>query len=525
VATCALKRGVHHFPTQFTLELCKWDLLQRIALENVNTFQQKMKTKYQNLACSRPGRRLSKALQIRPGAGVSQVTDNTHTTMRMQWLIFAGVVLALLSILDSQLATAFAQGSLAPPGPPAPMMKSLDQIEPRTPISSAPFTISQPGSYYLTTNLTVNSGDAIIIATSGVTLDLNGFTISSTVSNAAGTGILLNSGSLRNITIANGFVQGGVTNDGTGVYSGSGFSSGIEYSSLPAPVNVMVSRVSVSGCLNDGIVLGSLGESTVVESCTVRTVGGYGIYASTVKQSSAIDCGSDAISGSQVSDCRGESSGGVGVNATSAQNCFGSSGGSVAGVIADIALNCRGYSYSGNGVWVTSAQNCFGYSYGSGYGVYANSAHNCTGISAGSGFACGVRAIYTAENCYGSSGGYGLLAGTAHNCYGSCNSVGIGLSADDAHNCSGTSGGTGVLATTAENCYGRATGDAADDVGLRAETALNCYGKGHGSYGIYATGIAIGCSAVSDTGTALYAYIANSCLAASQSIIYKYNMP
>jgi hypothetical protein len=41
-----------------------------------------------------------------------------------------------------------AQGSLTPPpGAPAPTMKTLDQIEARTPISSAPFTISAPGSY------------------------------------------------------------------------------------------------------------------------------------------------------------------------------------------------------------------------------------------------------------------------------------------------------------------------------------------------------------------------------------------
>src|SRR5262249_37026265 len=145
---------------------------------------------------------LKKALRIRPGAGVSLVMDDTHAIMRMQRLFFAGVVLAQLSTLDSQLATAFAQGSLTPPGPPGPTMKSLDQLESRAPISSAPFTISQPGSYYLTTNLTVNNGDAITIATNGVTLDLNGFTISSTFSNGTGTGILLSSG-LQNITIAN----------------------------------------------------------------------------------------------------------------------------------------------------------------------------------------------------------------------------------------------------------------------------------------------------------------------------------
>jgi hypothetical protein len=42
-------------------------------------------------------------------------------------------------------------------------MKSLDQIEARTPISSAPFTISAPGSYYLTTNLTTAVSNAILI--------------------------------------------------------------------------------------------------------------------------------------------------------------------------------------------------------------------------------------------------------------------------------------------------------------------------------------------------------------------------
>src|ERR1051325_5982475 len=78
-----------------------------------------------------------------------------------------------------------AQGNLAPPGAPAPTMKSLAQIEPRTPISSLPFSITQPGSYYLSGNLTGTTG--ITIAASGVTLDLNGFELVG----GAGSGILV----------------------------------------------------------------------------------------------------------------------------------------------------------------------------------------------------------------------------------------------------------------------------------------------------------------------------------------------
>ena len=53
-----------------------------------------------------------------------------------------------------------------------------------------PFGISQPGSYVLTSNLTVSDPDtdAIHIATDDVTLDLGGFTISGPVSCTGGTG-------------------------------------------------------------------------------------------------------------------------------------------------------------------------------------------------------------------------------------------------------------------------------------------------------------------------------------------------
>ncbi len=371
-----------------------------------------------------------------------------------------GLALAL-STLNPQLSTCLAQGSLTPPGAPAPTMKTLAQIEARTPISSAPFTISVPGSYYLTTNLTVRSGDAIAIATNGVTLDLNGFTLSSTANPAAGSGVRINSG-LRNLTILNGFIQGGVTNN-AGTYGGPGFEYGISYPS-GAPLNTRVVGVAVAGCQYYGIYLG-FGESTVVESCTVRTVGGLGIVATTIKNSTASDCGGTAISGKQVSDCRGQSSSGIGLSAITAQNCYGQSSSDI-GLYAYTALNCYGFSSSANGLSASTAQNCYGYS------------SSGTALSA-----------YTAQNCYGYS-----------------------------------SSGAGLYAETAQNCYGYSIGA----TGLYADrTAIGCYGSSpSGPRGLYALS-ANTCVGYRSGGRAIEAIVANGCFAISGTnfITYKYNMP
>lgn len=196
---------------------------------------------------------------------------------------FLAVILTL--VISTMLI--FGQGSLTPPGAPTPTMKSLDQIEARKVISSAPFIINASGSYYLTNNLSVSSGDAITISVNNVSLNLNGFTISGTAASATGNAIKMSSG-VRNITITNGIINSGVTVSG-GTYSGPGFVSGIGFNGT-APANVRVSNITVSGVLANGIYLDING--TLVQNCLVDTAGANGIYAATVTDSFAGNCGS-----------------------------------------------------------------------------------------------------------------------------------------------------------------------------------------------------------------------------------------
>ena len=70
-----------------------------------------------------------------------------------------------------------------------------------TPIDSVPFTITEPGSYYLTRSMTIDSGNAITIDSSDVTLDLMGHTLDGLDSASFG---IQGAVSTRNIRIQNG---------------------------------------------------------------------------------------------------------------------------------------------------------------------------------------------------------------------------------------------------------------------------------------------------------------------------------
>lgn len=417
--------------------------------------------------------------------------------MKTSRQLLAGLV--LISALCLQPSALHAQGSLTPPpGAPGPTMLTLSQVEPRTPINTLSgdsqdlYVINRPGSYYLTANITaMGSINAISINTNGVSVDLGGFTISSTGAN--GTAILLVGNPATgignaDITISNGHITGSVTNN-AGTYGGPGFNNGISYNIPGTPYNVRVSGVSVSGCQNFGIFLGT-GNSTVAESCTVNTVGSLGIQASGVFHSTAVQCGAEAIYADTATDCYG--------------NCTGYSDGMVVSYAAD---NCFASSSSGSGLLASIAHNCMAMGSGTGDGLDAVTASDCYGYCSGSGF--GLHADYAANNCVGYSGGsgFGLFASVANNCYGDSVS-GTGLNVGTANNCNGHCVGTGT--------------------GLSAASASNCIGgTGGGGTGLDVTGAAFGCYCFSSSGVAITAHIANSCtvLYGTTNITYKYNMP
>lgn len=344
-------------------------------------------------------------------------------------------------------AAAFAQGPLnPPPGAPAPVMKSLDQVEARTPLVAGQpgvsidvngtITISQPGSYYLTGNRTITTAESngITITTRNVNLDLNGFALICT-SVDGGSAVHIGAG---DVTVRNGSIRGGTTLAGS-TFTLAGWGSGISVgASYP---NLVAEGVSVSGVRTAGISL--YYNCSRIERCFVHTVAGSGLSASMISNSSATKVATSAIhsamengSGGLVSNCLGEallanyhgiwadggnienskgtSNGGIGLFAHNATNSVGISG-TWTGLHATTAMNCTGTSTSGTGLRAVLATNCRGTST-SGLGIFATNATNCLGMSTNG--TLGMDVSGTASSCmgYSAAGGTAIKSAIAIGC-------------------------------------------------------------------------------------------------------------
>lgn len=135
-------------------------------------------------------------------------------------------------------------------------MRTLQQIEPRTPIGSVPFVISQPGSYYFTGPLHHGgTGVAIEIAASDVALDGGGFTLTG---NPSSGDLIAVSGTKTNVRIR-------ATNLGSSGQDGIG-ARGVRHLTLE--------DVHVRGCAGAGVRM----SSGVIRGLVAEDNGGPGVF-------------------------------------------------------------------------------------------------------------------------------------------------------------------------------------------------------------------------------------------------------
>ena len=403
-----------------------------------------------------------------------------------------------LSTLISQLSTPLhAQGSLTPPaGPPVASMKTLDQVEARTPVNqttcpgnaTSVHVISSSGSYYLTGNVATETlANGLTISASNVTLDLNGFSLIR-LTGTGGTAVFV--GGFKSIRIRNGNIAGGTTQTG-GVFSPAGWSTGLQ--SAPSSGNVCVSDLTVRGVQSTGI---QTSASGVVERCQVDTCGGAGISSFFVT-----DCVVRNASGAGITVGDGEEA--------SVKNCFAASVGNGDGIHAPGAdvFNSKGIAVSGGGISAEKASDCSGSSVTNTGLTCRGDATNCSGSSAtGPGLTCHGNAT----NCSGISSGIGgglTCICNATNCTGRSESgVGLDCRGGNATNCSGSSSsGRGLFCNrNATNCDASGGNSPAMNV---IGTASYCRGTHHAGGTAIGAAIAIGCTSGGGTIAATNKYL------------------
>ena len=268
--------------------------------------------------------------------------------------------------------------------PPAGPVASTGRFGPRTDVATLPGSasaarvISQPGSYYLSSNITGVSGkNGIEINAGGVSLDLNGFTL---------TGV---AGSLDGVHCQDKDIS--VINGTSKNWTGDGID-------LNFATNVRVADLRASSNGNFGI---AAGTNAVVTGCIAYDNGSYGIITQkgcTITGCTAslnTDFGIITDVDCTISDCVADQNLGSGI---------GPAGG-------NSVKNCSAYNNNGDGIMATSGCTIIG---------CVTNFNDENGISAVSGTAIinctayfstldGIRAVnectISGNTCYGNGNG------------------------------------------------------------------------------------------------------------------------
>ncbi len=236
-----------------------------------------------------------------------------------------------------------------PPGAVGSTGKTITEAEPRIAINAVNtpgdadslFKITQPGSYYLTGNITGVSGKhGIEISTSGVTIDLSGFVLTGVTGGLDG--IITTGTTISCISVVNGSVRRW---PGDGVNLGNGGPTACRVEGVNAEGNsegIVVSEGVVSRCTASGnAATGMRGLNGVVfDACAARGNGGNGITASNY---------------GTVRGCSASGNTGAGVLATTgaiieSTTAGGNTGNGITSGSGAIVRSCSAYENGGDGI-------------------------------------------------------------------------------------------------------------------------------------------------------------------------------
>jgi parallel beta-helix repeat protein len=372
--------------------------------------------------------------------------------------LFIALTFLALATFNSRLSTLYAQGSLTPPGAPAPTMKTLDQIDSHVSLAGEKridvlglagdsgnlHVITNSGSYYLSGNVTASgTKTGIKIAANNVTLDLNGFMVDGTGSTGTVDGISANG---DNGTICNGTVQkwtgnginclgstyvirnvncltngqdGLLGNLNTPVNNGYLVSNCHFFKNGSSGVLIYFGSSKIEGCTaiqngaadgSGGIYGGGLGGSVVNCVATANyNTSVPAIFSSLVTGCDAEDNSGDGISGTMVTSCLAVSNGGKGISGQgdgTVANCtaLSNNGGGIVAGTSDYSgatvINCTAAQNSIGGIIVGT--NC----------TVANcTAHN----NSGDGIQFVGRCLITGNNASANHGNGFHVTGTSPN--------------------------------------------------------------------------------------------------------------